>query len=407
MVQEIVTTRQLKPDHGPAEAVAEAMIGTATNSGLRRKARIARDEHQARAMSPARALRLALEKTADKDLSLALSAASTDVAKVDHPGLIGLIPDNVMLILLDGPDGGTGVVAIDAPVLASLIEVQTMGQVLARPVPDRPLTRTDAALAAPLVDGMLARASRLLADHPDRHWACGYRFGAMIEDRRSLGLTLTAPDYHLFRLSLDIGPGTRAGEMLLALPLRPDPVKAAKDASQADPSRQLQARVLDAPVRLDAVLCRLSLPLSDIGALAVGDVLNLPADALREISIEGGGVRRLASASLGKLDGVRALRLHFPAQGLDRPDRDAPDAQADWEQDDLRAHTSEPAPPVPSALPLAAASGTSPDLAADLSGFDPDAMPDFHHEAGDVAPFDDEGFGNFAGLQLDGGPAAA
>ncbi len=273
---------------------------------------MARDDHQSRAMSPQRALRLALEKTADEDLSLALTVASCERTKTDHAGLIALIPDAMLLILIDGPDGATGVMAMDGAVLSSLIEVQTMGQVLPRPAPDRPVTRTDAALAAPLVDGVLARVTAHLSDHPDRHWICGYRFGAMIEDRRSLGLALTAsdcPPYHVFRLPLDIGPGIRMGEVLVALPLRSDPTVAAAP-EPADPSLQLQDRVLAAPARLDAVLCRLHLPLSAIHALAAGDVLTLPPDAIREVSIEVAGARRLATARLGKLDGLRALRLN-------------------------------------------------------------------------------------------------
>jgi len=293
------------------------MIGTATNAGLRRKAKMARDEHQSRAMSPQRALRLALEKAADEDLSLALTVASCERTKMDHAGLIAMIPDAMLLILIDGPDGATGVMAMDGAILSSLIEVQTMGRVLPRPTPARPVTRTDAALAAPLVEGVLTRVTGHLLDHPDRYWACGYRFGAMIEDRRSLGLALTAPDYpeyHVFRMPLDIGPGVRMGEALLALPLRPDPAVAAAPAL-ADPSRQLQDRVLAAPARLDAVLCRLHMPLSAIRALSVGDVLALPPDAIREISIEVAGARRLATARLGKLDGLRALRLNASGQG--------------------------------------------------------------------------------------------
>jgi flagellar motor switch protein FliM len=102
--------------------------------------------------------------------------------------------------------------------------------------------------------------------------------------------------------------------VLLALPLRPDPAVAAAP-EPADPSHHLQDRVLAAPARLDAVLCRLHLPLSAIRALSVGDVLALPPDAIREISIEVAGARRLATARLGKLDGLRALRLNASGQG--------------------------------------------------------------------------------------------
>lgn len=145
------------------------MVGTASNAGLRRKAMIARHEQDARMMSPLRALRLAAEKAADESFSLVLSVQPIARSETDHAGLLEQIPDGVLLLLLDGPDGRVGVMTLDAALLAALIEMQTVGQVLARPLRDRPLTRTDAAMAAPLVDGVLLRISQHLADHPDRH----------------------------------------------------------------------------------------------------------------------------------------------------------------------------------------------------------------------------------------------
>ncbi|OAN69153.1 hypothetical protein A8B83_16565 [Rhodobacteraceae bacterium EhC02] len=388
--------------------MAEAMIGTATNAGLRRKARMARDEHQSRAMSPQRALRLALEKTADEDLSLALTAASCERSKTDHAGLIALIPDAMLLILIDGPEGATGVMALDGAILSSLIEVQTMGRVLTRPAPDRPVTRTDAALAAPLVDGVLTRATGHLSEHPDRHWACGYRFGAMIEDRRSLGLALTAPDcpqYHVFRLPLDIGPGIRTGEVLLALPLRPDPALAAAP-EPADPSRQLQDRVLAAPARLDAVLCRLHLPLSAIRALSVGDVLALPPDAMREISIEVAGARRLATARLGKLDGLRALRLNPSGQGqgavmLDDPDGFDTEAKPTLSMA-LTAAVPDPVAPPSRLAARQPAAGNPPAEALDAAM----TPPAFQEDLMSLTQEEDDPFQQVA-LSFGEGPAAA
>lgn len=265
-------------------------------------------------MSPSRALRLATEKTADASFSLVLTVQTIERALVDHAGWIKMIPDGVLLLLLDGPDGAVGVMTLDAATLAALIEMQTVGQVSAKPLQARPLTRTDAAMVAPLVDGILHRMSQHLMDHPDSYWACGYRYGAMIDDRRSLGMALAAPDFHVFRLPLDIADGIRSGEVMLALPQRAAPVAQTDPDETGEVSVQLQQRVLDAPVRLDAILCRLSLPLSEVGRLAVGDVLALPKDVLQEIAIEGVGRQHVATARLGRVDGMRALRLTASGQ---------------------------------------------------------------------------------------------
>ncbi|HEY9020847.1 MAG TPA: FliM/FliN family flagellar motor switch protein [Paracoccaceae bacterium] len=297
---------------------------------------MARDEQEARAMSPARALRLATEKTANDVFSLVLSVQAVARSRVDHPGLLALIPDGLLLLLLDGPDGAVGVMTLDSATLSALIEMQTVGQVLPRPPRDRPLTRTDAALAAPLVDGILQRMTQDLSDHADRYWACGFRFGAMIDDRRSLGLTLDAPDYHVFRVDLDIAGGARQGEVILVLPWREDPEQHCRAAGREVSGRQLQTRVMDAPVRLDAVLCRVSLPLSEIGKLVVGDVLPLPAEALREIALEGVGRRRVATGRLGKIDGLRAICLNMPG-GMQAPQSTETQSAADSAPADGRA----------------------------------------------------------------------
>jgi flagellar motor switch protein FliM len=389
------------------------MVGTASNAGLRRKAMIARHEQDARTMSPLRALRLATEKAADESFSLVLSVQTIARSEADHAGLLEQIPDGVLLMLLDGPDGRVGVMTLDAALLAALIEMQTVGQVLARPQRDRPLTRTDAAMAAPLVDGVLLRMSQHLADHPDRHWACGYRFGAMIEDRRSLGLALGAPDYHVFRLPLDIADGVRAGELMLALPQHAEPGDPVGASAQGEASPHLQLRVLEAPVRLDAVLCRLSLPLADIGRLAVGDVLALPADVLREIAIEGVGRRRVATARLGKLDGMRALCLTMPGlAGTARNDagsETAPDTQmAGRGPATTASRTAERQAAVPQAGPSRADTSVA---AEALSEYDEvNAMPDgLDPEArAALAAWREEGGDEDQGaLALQGGPEAA
>lgn len=266
-------------------------------------------------MSVARALRLAAEKTADEDMQMALCVSGVQRSERDQTALLGMIPEDMLLLLLDGPKGARGAVMLDAGIMTALIEVQTTGQVQARAVAPRKATRIDAAMAVPLVDGLLRRAAVSLADHPDGVWASGFRFGAMMEDVRGLGLALYAADYHVFRLTLDIGPGMRAGEVILALPC---PVASADPSAAADKAaatQQFQDRVLAAPVRLDAVLCRLTLPLSELSLIKAGDVLPLNIDALRDITLETVGHRPVATARLGRLDGLRALRITLAGQG--------------------------------------------------------------------------------------------
>lgn len=264
-------------------------------------------------MSASRALRLAVEKAADEDLSIAMRVGAIGRSLEDHGGLLDMVADGGLLLLLDGPSGALGLMTVDAATLTSLIEMQTTGMITTRPAPSRLLTRTDAVLVAPLVDSILRRTAQHLADHPDSHWTRGYRFGAMIEDRRSLGLALVAPDYHVLQIPLDIGQGARTGELVLALPVCERPAEQEGRPALVKASPELRARVLDAPACLQAVLCRLSLPLSQMDQLGAGMLLPLPPDVLRDITLEAGG-RVVAKAQLGKLQGMRALRIKMPGQ---------------------------------------------------------------------------------------------
>lgn len=60
---------------------------------------------------------------------------------------------------------------------------------------------------------------------------------------------------------------------------------------------------------LDAVLHRVTLPLSAVMKFSEGTQIPLPADALERITLEGAAHRRLSLARLGQHRGQRALRL--------------------------------------------------------------------------------------------------
>ena len=100
-------------------------------------------------MSPSKALRRALSRTADVLWDLALVTHGVEQAHLDQDGVVAALGGDALLILLDGPDGVPGVARIERPVMTGLIEVQTILQVTQMPVEERPLTQTDAAMMAP------------------------------------------------------------------------------------------------------------------------------------------------------------------------------------------------------------------------------------------------------------------
>jgi len=309
------------------------MTAQQTVSVIHRKARAARDGSDARVMSPVKALRLSLARAADTMLNLALTVATVEQRRVSPAQVAETVPNEGLILLLDGAGGARGALALDAQMMAALIEVQTTGKVRPGAAPARRATRTDAAMVAPLVDAVLDGIDAEMAAGVEGYLPCGFRFGDRVEDRRALGLVLDAPDFDLFRVTADLGPGVRTGRLDLLVPARrPSPAKTGTRTDADAPNRALMSDVaLGAPVVLDAVMARITLSLCDACALSVGQVVPLTPESLGAIHVTGAGAHLVAEARLGQLSGWRALRLVSsaaaplpdprpdPAQGTAKP----------------------------------------------------------------------------------------
>ena len=264
-------------------------------------------------MSPGKALRRALSRSADTLWDLALVSQSVSIETFDQDGVIDDLDPSELLLLLDGPDGALGLVAIDRDVMTGVIEVQTIQQVSQIPFdPDRLLTATDAAMMAPLIDATMERMSDYLADHPLLAEIKGFRFGAMIEDSRTASLLLDAHGYRAFRAQVDLALGRRKGRITIYLPEQG--TKRGKAGASAEPvgpgpQEELRSRV---PARLDAVLSRVTMSLGQAGRLQPGDLLKLPLDALDRVEVTAGRGQVVARGKLGQNNGLRAVRLTWP-----------------------------------------------------------------------------------------------
>lgn len=290
-------------------------------SVLRRKTRAAREGGDPRVISPVRALRLSLARAADTLFGLGLSVATVEQRRIEPADLQPALEGAGLFVLLDGAGGTRGALRFDPALMAGLIEVQTVGQVLPGPVRARPATRTDAAMMAPLVDSFLdgfdAEMARGMA-HPA---AWGFRFGDRVEDARALALLLPAPGFDYFRLTVDLGPGARTGRLDLILPPPPQPAPPARGSAgpgaplppgTPGPEAAMAEVALSAPVVLDAVLARISLPLRAAMALGAGDRLALPSDSLGRAQLVAAGGYVVAEGRLGRREGWRALRVEAP-----------------------------------------------------------------------------------------------
>lgn len=281
------------------------------NSVIHRKAQAARGGFDSRLMSPARALRLSLARTADTMFDLALTVVTVEQLRVPLSDLAKALGEEGLLLLLEGENAPRGALSLDPQFLSGLIEVQTTGAVRPGVAKPRPATRTDAAMVAPLINALLSGYDEQMAGGVEGYQPRKFEYGDMVEDTRSLSLAMTAPDYDLFRITADLGPGAKTGCLSLLLPVAPP--KAAKPSGKKTTATGAQPGLRDvainAPVVLDVALARVSLQLKDIWAFKPGMLVPVSPDCLGTAQVLGTTGHLVAEARLGQMNGWRAVRL--------------------------------------------------------------------------------------------------
>lgn len=284
------------------------------------KLQIARDQAAAHAAEGGpgadRSWRLALARAAQDVLSMPLDVPRLSLHRRSLTELTDLLPDHAMLAVLEGPGDALGLLAMSPAVLSGLIEVQTMGRVLAQPPIPRKPTRTDAAMVAPVIERALAALDEALADEADLVWAGGFRYASFLDDPRPLALLLDDQPFRVLTAQVSLSGGAKTGEVVLALPAEGRGRRPHLAATLADDAHAVQAFtqqmtevVMGVPCQLEAVLARVTLSLAAVLQLETGAVVPLPRNALHGIRLEGLDGLPLAEARLGQNSGMRAVRL--------------------------------------------------------------------------------------------------
>lgn len=293
----------------------------------------------AAAMTPARALGQALAVAAQEMMDLPLRVLKAEDLRLSLAELLEMVEPLALLAVLEGPREALGLAALSPGMLASLIEMQTIGRIGPSEAEARRPTRTDAAMSAGFLDRALAEVETFLAADEAITWAGGFRYGSFLDDPRPLGLVLEEGGYRVLRLGLGFGAeAARRGDLLLALPYpgrgappagrggagarsqarsgtgaAPPAGWSPGDGAAGDAAAQWQGRldraVMQAPAELHAVMDRISLPLSAVLALRPGALIELPPDAVAALRLEGADGRLLTLARLGQIRGYRAVRL--------------------------------------------------------------------------------------------------
>ena len=283
-------------------------------SALQRKAQAGRQEHQSRAMSVAKALRLSMAKVADELFDMAISVIGVTQELHSSSTLEKALDETSLMVFLDGPKGRPGAATLCLNLVSALIQQQTTGRIAVQEPAARAMTSTDAALCAPLLDALIARASGIVEDENDHTLLSGYRYGACADGPRLLAMALEAPEYCVVRLTLDIAAGAHQGSLVFVLerpeakPVQNEHVHESAVLSTAS----LDTAVQGLPAELAVVLCTLRMPASKLGTLSIGDQIPLPPDAFPEACVTTKNNQRLATGILGQVNGMRVLRISDP-----------------------------------------------------------------------------------------------
>lgn len=283
---------------------------------LRRKVQTAKSPKADGGAGAERAWRVGFARAARDMMHLPVDFLGVTIARLSLTEVLDLPPDRALILMLEGPEEGLGLLILSPDLLAAMIEVLTIGQCGTQPADPRKPTRTDAAMLSPLADSALINLEEALSNHTDLRWAAGFRYASFIEEARPLGLLLEDVAYRMLNAQLSVGQGARRGEMILVLPAEgrgpmPHLAETAISDAVARPvfAAALTEQVEGAACQMDAVIARLTLPLVDVMQLQPDAVLALPKAGLDQISVEGLDGRVVATGRLGQHRGARAVRL--------------------------------------------------------------------------------------------------
>lgn len=279
------------------------------------------------ARTPERAIAGAIGRAADRIHGLPMFFDRIDTGHAVLAEMAELLPEQALILVVEGPGDSLGVAAIDPGLLTSLIEMQAVGRISARSAAVRRPTRTDAAICADFLNACLAELGVELAGQRGFQGLGGYRYASFLEDPRPLELLLDDVPFRRIAVQLRAGAaGQRDGQILFFLPAAPaqaalqaeaapPPVAAADIAPLPPPSGVLSGAVHAAPITLYGVLCRRMITLGELQALVPGSVVTLPPDVLGAATLETASGQSLYRGKLGEVAGRHALRLQAPQAG--------------------------------------------------------------------------------------------
>lgn len=264
-------------------------------------------------LTSTRALRLAVTRAADRSLGMTLTVAKVTEDLKPLDAMMAMLPDEMSFVRLERGGVLVGLVALDVQLRAAANEMQTMGQVSGHKAADRPHTGTDMMLAAPLCEGVLSLLPQTTQGSDLDGWVDDVALGDPFESLRAASLVMADADYRVMRVTIDLIPDARQGEMIIALPNHQAAVVATPDImTDGTWDRRMHAAVSQAPAALQAVLHQMRLPLGHVNGFKVGDILPLSGATVGSVRLFAPDDVLVGKARLGQSAGMRAVRIQAP-----------------------------------------------------------------------------------------------
>lgn len=282
-----------------------------------------------------RAMRVAMARAGAEysDLRLLLRSMRQDVLTLEH--LVSAVQDAPAISVLKGARDRMGLAVLDLSMISAIVEHVTTAKVSPNPPAPRRPTPTDMALCAGFLDRFLVGLERELSEIAQAPAIGGFRFLNAMTDAAHVELSLENDLYQFYRLEIGFDNSTRSGEILLAFQVT-NALVGAQTNKPRDWEMEWRVQVNHVPVRIEAIMHQVALPLAKVASLTPGDLIDIPIDQVGKVAVIGANGKQVGLAKLGRQGKFRALRIiqtgytkHAPnCDGFQVPDLQAQQAKS-------------------------------------------------------------------------------
>jgi len=251
-----------------------------------------------------KAWRIAVSRAARDTVGIDLAVSDLEAA-LEVPALAGLVPEHALIFALLRGQEDHGVAILSPSLSSALVEMQMTGRI-ARALPSRPPTQTDATLCHDMVQASLSAFDQLVEESED--WAKGFGIARSLPNADAIAQIL--PDSAMRRMSISVilNGGARTGVLTLLLPAA-QPKLLVAGSAETEFQAALSHQIMTAEAILNAVLCHVTISLGAVMALKAGDTIPLPQATIDQVRIETADGKLVSQGQLGQNRGMRALRV--------------------------------------------------------------------------------------------------